>query len=96
MRVTVRVHGALRSAALGSGVALSLPESATAGDVLARLADRFGAPFSSVAASRDARLPREIRLSVGGELVALRDEPLAAHDPAEPVTVVVLSPISGG
>jgi len=95
MLVTVRIHGALRSAALGSGVALSLPESATAGDVLARLADRFGGPFASAVESRDARLPREIRVFVGGELVASRDAPLAAHD-AAPVTVVLLSPVSGG
>jgi molybdopterin converting factor small subunit len=95
MLVTVRVHGAVRSAAPGSAVALSLPEGATAGDVLARLADRFGGPFASAAASRDARLPREIRVFVGGELVASRDEPLAARD-AAPVTVVLLSPVSGG
>jgi hypothetical protein len=96
MLVTVRVQGALRSAALEGGFALSLPESATAGDLLARLADRFGAPFSSVASARDPRLPRQIRLFVGGDLVATRDEPLAAHDPPAPVTVVLLSPISGG
>ena len=96
MVVTVRVHGALRSAAHGSAVALSLPECATAGDVLARLGDRFGSPFADVAASRGARLPRQIRMFVGGDLVDSRDEPLAAHDSTAPVTVVLLSPISGG
>jgi len=96
MEVTVRVHGALRSAAQGREVDLSLPESATAGDLFACLADRFGAPFASVGTSRDVRLPREIRLFVGGDLVASRDERLAAHDPSAPVTVVLLTPVAGG
>jgi molybdopterin converting factor small subunit len=96
MEVAVRVHGALRSAARARDLALSLPESATVGDLLARLAERFGPPFAKGAASPDARVPREIRVFVGGELKASRDERLAARPGAAPVTVVLLSPISGG
>jgi molybdopterin converting factor small subunit len=96
MEVAVRVHGALRSAALGRDVDLSLPESATVGDLLARLAERFGAPFAQAEGSADPRLPRQIRVFLGGELVASRDERLAAHPGTAPVTVVLLCPISGG
>jgi hypothetical protein len=96
VEVTVRVHGALRAAALGFDLTLSLPEHASARDLFAELAARFGAPFSRVAASPDARLPRDVRLFVGSELVALRDAPLAAGEGAAPVTVVLLTPVSGG
>jgi hypothetical protein len=95
LQVTVRMHGALRSAA-GLEVALSLPEGATAGDLFEQLADRFGAPFTSVAASHDPRLPRQIRLFVGSQMVVSREEPLAAHGVPTPLTVVVMSPIAGG
>ena len=92
----MRVHGPVRWAAAGSDVALSLPEGATAGDLLARLADRFGAPFASAVASQDPRLPRQIRLFVGSEMVVSREERLARRGGSAPLTVVVMSPIAGG
>ena len=95
MQVTVHVHGTLRSAASGRDVELSLPECATAGDLLARLAERFGPPFAA-AASGDPRLPREVRMFVGGDIVASREERLAARGGLRPVTVVLVSPIAGG
>ena len=96
MEVTVRVHGALRSGGAGGDVALSLPEGSTAGDLIARLAERFGAPFDGAAASPDARLPRQIRLFVGSEMVVSREERLARRNGAGPLTVVVMSPVAGG
>jgi hypothetical protein len=97
MEVTVRVHGTSRGAAFAPrSLALSLPESATAGELLADLGERFGAPFAGAATSPDPRLPPEIRLFVGGDLVVSREQRLSAHGDAAPVTVVLLSPVSGG
>jgi hypothetical protein len=97
MEVAVQVHGALRGALPAvRRFGLSLPETATVGDLVGQLAERFGAPFASAAAACDARLPREIRLFVGGALMASRDQRLAAHGAAAPVTVVLLSPVAGG
>jgi hypothetical protein len=93
--VTVHVHWALRSAASERDVELSLPEGATAGDLLARLAERFGPHFGG-AVSGDARIPREVRMFVGGDIVASREERLAAPGGLAPVTVVLVSPIAGG
>jgi molybdopterin converting factor small subunit len=95
LEVAVRVHGALRSAAAGGELALSLPEDATAGDLLARLADRFGPPFAAAAASPDPRLPRQIRIFVGSEMVVSREQRLAPQG-GVPLTVVVMSPVAGG
>jgi hypothetical protein len=97
VEVAVQLHGSLRGAAPASRrLALSLPEAATAGDLLAQLGARLGAPFASAAASSDPRLPREIRLFVGGELLVSRAQRLAANGGAAPVTVVLLTPVSGG
>jgi molybdopterin converting factor small subunit len=95
MEVTVRVHGGLR-AAQGRDVELELREGATAGDLIAGLGDRFGAPFAGAVLSPDPRLPREIRLFVGGELLVSRDQPLVPRAEADGVTVVLLTPVSGG
>ena len=96
MEVTVQVHGASRGAACAQALAVSLPEGATVGDLVARLGDRLGAPFTGAAASREARLPREIRLFVGGDLVSSREQRLSSRGDAAPVTVVLLTPVSGG
>jgi hypothetical protein len=93
VEVAVQVHGTLRDASLPRALALSLPETATAGDLLAQLGSRFGAPFAGAAAARDPRLPREIRLFVGGDLVLSREQRLGT---GAPVTVVLLTPVSGG
>ena len=97
MEVTVQVHGALRGAAgAARNLDLSLPDRATAGDLLALLGDRLGPAFAAATTAGDPRLPREVRLFVGGRLVATRDQPLAAGGCAAPVTVVLLSPVAGG
>lgn len=97
MQVAVQLHGALRGAAgVARNLDLSLPERATAGDLLALLRERLGAAFAPAPSSGDPRMPREIRVFVGGHLVASRDQPLAAEGAAAPVTVVLLSPIAGG
>jgi hypothetical protein len=96
VEVSVQVHGSLRGAFATRALALSLPESATAGDLVAQLGARLGAPFAAAAASPDPRLPREIRLFVGGELLVSRAQPLARGGAAPPVNVVLLTPAAGG
>jgi hypothetical protein len=97
MQVAVQVHGALRGAAgAARNLDLSLPDRATAGDLLALLRDRLGPAFAAAPTSADPRLPREVRLFVGGNLVVSRDQPLATQGSAAPVTVVLLSPVAGG
>ena len=96
MEVTVRVRGGLCREAQGRDVELELPEGATGGDLIARLAERFGAPFVDAARSKESRLPGGIRLFVGGDLLVSRDEPLASCAAAGDVTVFLLAPVSGG
>jgi molybdopterin converting factor small subunit len=96
MEVSVQVHGSLRGALATRAHDLSLPESATAGDLIAQLGARLGAPFATAAASPDPRLPREIRVFVGGELLVSRAQPLARSGAAAPVNVVLLTPVAGG
>jgi hypothetical protein len=96
MQVAVQVHGALRGAAgAARNLDLSLPDRATAGDLLALLQDRLGSSFAA-RASADPRLPCGIRLFVGGNLVVSRDQPLVGGGRVAPVTVVLLSPVAGG
>lgn len=96
MEVSVQVHGLLRGALATRALDLSLPERATAGDLIAQLGARLGAPFATVAASPDPRLPREIRLFIGGELLVSRAQRLARGGAAAPVNVVLLTPVAGG
>lgn len=101
MDVTVELHGHLRqvkSAGNGGGgpLQLSLPDGATAGDLLGRIADRLGAR-AAAALAKGPRLPEQVRLFVDGQIAHSCDQPLAAagQTPSS-VTVVLLSPISGG
>ena len=91
MQVAIQVHGCVPSGATRFG--LELPDRATAGELLERLEQR-GLSLSCAATSHDARMPRQLRMFVDGALVARRDQPLAAG--ASSVTVVLLTPISGG
>jgi hypothetical protein len=94
--VTVKLTGALRGRAAHGPIALSLPDGATAGDLLERLAERVGAPLPG-AAEGSPNLPSGLRLFVGGELVVRRDRPLAgAGGHRREVVVVVTTPIAGG
>ena len=91
MQVAVRFHGSTPGGA--QRLAVELPSGATAGDLIARLAE-LGLPLAEVARAREPKLPRQLRVFAGGALVARRDQPLAASAPE--VTVVLLTPIAGG
>jgi hypothetical protein len=91
MQVAVQVHGCVPSGAARFG--LELPDRATAGELLERLEQR-GVPLRCAATSLEARMPRQLRMFVDGALIARRDQRLAAG--ASSVTVVLLTPISGG
>ncbi|MBW2420829.1 MAG: MoaD/ThiS family protein [Deltaproteobacteria bacterium] len=100
MRISVKFHG---SVGRGSqplprhACVLTLPGGATVGDLLHALADRFGAPFSEIVASDDARLPRNIRIFADGDLLASSEQPVVpSGSESASVTVVFMSPISGG
>jgi hypothetical protein len=74
-------------------LALELPDGATAGDLIGRLAD-LGLPLAGLEHAREPRFPRQLRVFAGGSLLARRDQPLAAA--SSDVTVVLLTPIAGG
>jgi hypothetical protein len=99
MDVTVKLHGPLRHAPGGARrepIALTLPEGATAGDLIDRLSERIGERLGGAGGASRA-LPSSLRVFVAGELVANRDRPLAARGGAcGEVVVVVTTPISGG
>jgi molybdopterin converting factor small subunit len=91
MQVAVQLHGSVPRRA--ERLALELPEGATVGDLVAHLAE-LGLPLEEIASGNEVRLPRQLRIFAGGELLARRDQPLAAG--ASDVTVVLLTPIAGG
>jgi hypothetical protein len=91
MQVAVQFHGSSPPGA--RRFSLELPDDATAGDLIGRLAEA-GLPLAEIASAREARLPRQLRVFAGGALVAHRDQRLAAG--ASDVTVVLLTPIAGG
>jgi molybdopterin converting factor small subunit len=91
MHVAVQFHGSAPPGA--RRLSIELPDGATAGDLIGRLAEA-GLPLAEFASADEPRLPRQLRVFAGGSLLARRDEPLAAG--ASDVTVVLLTPISGG
>jgi hypothetical protein len=98
VEVTVTLHGPLRyrDGSASAPMCVALPDGATAGDLLAALAERLGEPFAG-ALEVGSALPTTLRLFVGGELVALRHQPLESPGSARrDVHVVVTSPVSGG
>ena len=100
MRVRVKLHGNVGRGCQPlprEAFELALPSGTTAGDLLHALADRFGSPFSEIAAGRDARLLRNIRVFADGAPL-VKSEQLVIPTGAEGagVTVVLMSPIAGG
>lgn len=91
MQLAVHFHGSSPPGA--RRLSLELAEGATAGDLIARLAE-LGLPLAEFASAREPRLPRQLRVFAGGALIARRDQPLAAA--SSDVTVVLLTPIAGG
>lgn len=97
----MKLQGPVR-ALLGGGAAagpvdLTLPGDATLGELLDRLAERWGGRFREAVAAGGAELPARLRVFVDGELAASPAQllPARADSPAQ-VTVVVLAPMMGG
>ena len=91
MQLAVHFHGSSPPGA--QRLAVELPDGATAGDLIGRLAE-LGLPLAELARAPEPRLPRQLRVFAGGTLIARRDEPLAAG--SSDLTVVLLTPIAGG
>jgi hypothetical protein len=91
MQLAVHFHGSTPPGT--ARLALELPDGATAGDLIGRLAE-LGLPLAEHASASELRFPRQLRVFAGGALVARRDQPLAAG--SSDVTVVLLTPIAGG
>jgi hypothetical protein len=106
MKVTVKLLGALGDLADTAEIApidFTLPDAATATDLVARLAQRFGGPFgesfdeSANTTASQSGCPSRIQLFVNGEFSPKRDRPLAVSG-AESATVqvVIMKTITGG
>lgn len=100
MNVTVKLLGAVGQvgAKPGNGAFdFSLPDSATTGDLLVRLADRFGEPFCAAAEGPSSKLSGSLRMFVEGQLVLTTEQPLAARGAeSQKVIVMLISPMTGG
>jgi hypothetical protein len=97
--VTVKLRGATRagSAAPDAPIGLSLPDTATAGDLLSELAQRFAEPLRSALLPAGGGLPTRLRLFIDGQMAERRDQPIAGNGAGRTRVVVVLaSPVSGG
>ncbi|MFV2089706.1 MAG: hypothetical protein ACC642_03540 [Pseudomonadales bacterium] len=103
MKVEVKLLGALGDIADEAGAApidITLPDNATANDLVARLAERFGGPFGDPGAGVDTiecGFPSRIQLFVNGEY-SPNNERRLAQPGAETasVQVVITKPITGG
>ncbi len=98
--MTVKLSGALGQAGARPGKGpfdFSLPDGATTGDLLVRLADRFGEPFCDEPEGPSAKLPGSVRMFVAGQLVQTREQPLAQRGAeSQKVIVMLISPMTGG
>ena len=107
VKVIVKLQGMVdrvKGATPGRPIELSLPEAATAGEVLRALGELYGEPFpvpgSAVPGSRpDASLHGSLRVFVNGELSTRPDRtPLPGDGDAASadVTIVIMSAVAGG
>lgn len=97
--VTVKLHGGARAgpAAPDGPIELSLPDAATAGELLSELAARVAEPIRSALLPPGDGLPTRIRLFIDGQMAERRDQPIAVNGARQSRVVVVLtSPVSGG
>jgi hypothetical protein len=97
--VTVKLQGGTRAGAAApeGPIELSLPEAATAGELLRALADRFADPLRSALLPPGDGLPTRLRLFIDGQMAGSRDQRIAGGGARRARVVVVLdSPVSGG
>ena len=110
MKVTVKLQGMVdrvKGAQSGCPIELSLPEDATAGQVLRALGELYGEPFpvpgsavpgSAIPGSEKAdSLHGSLRVFVNGELSVRPDRtPLSGDAASANVTIVIMSAVAGG
>jgi hypothetical protein len=97
--VTVKLRGGTRSgsAAPEGPIEFSLPDAATAGELLRVLAERFAEPLRSALLPPGDGLPTRIRLFIDGQMAERRDQPIVGEgDRQTRVVVVLASPVAGG
>jgi len=103
MRVTVKLLGALGDlvdTAEKIPVDFTLPDEATATDLISRLAEYFGGPFGEPVTDAhgiESKFPSRIQLFVDGVYSPKCDRRLAAPGTeSTTVQVVIMKPITGG
>jgi hypothetical protein len=78
-------------------IELSLPDRATAGELLSEVAGRLSEPLRSALLPSGNGLPTRLRMFIDGQMAERRDQPIAPAGATQARVVVVLaSPISGG
>jgi len=100
VKVSVKLQGMVdrvKGAEPGCSIELSLPEGATAGEVLRQLGELYGEPFPVAGSDSDGSLHGSLRVFVGGELSARPDRtPLQSDASPTDVTIVIMSAVAGG
>lgn len=92
MQVSVTYLAQLKQATGTATETVELQAGSTVRDLVARLADRHGAGFSTLVLTEDGNLRRTILLFAGQEQITW--DPPRALDDGDDVTI--LSPIAGG
>ena len=105
VKVTVKLQGMVdrvKGAEPGCPIELSVPDEATAGQVLRALGELYGEPFpvpgSAVPGTNsDGSLHGSLRVFVNGELSVRPDRtPLSGDAAPADVTIVIMSAVAGG
>jgi hypothetical protein len=97
--VTVKLQGSARAGPVAPDgpIELSLPDAATAGELLCEVARRLDEPLRSALLPPGDRLPTRLRMFIDGQMAERRDQPIARNGARQARVVVVLtSPVSGG
>ena len=99
IQVTVKLQAGARAGtgAPAAPLDLSLPDTATAGELLGELADRFAEPLRSALIPTGDGLPTRLCIFIDGQMAERHDQPIASAGRSQARVVVVLaSPVSGG
>ena len=97
--VSVKLHGGARAGCVAHRgfIELSLPDAATAGELLSEVAGRLAEPLRSALSPPGDGLPTRLRMFIDGQMAERRDQPIAPGGASQARVVVVLtSPVSGG
>jgi hypothetical protein len=97
--VRVKLHGGAGAGLIAPRglIELSLPDTATAGELLSEVAGRLAEPLRSALSPPGNGLPTRLRMFIDGQMAERCDQPIAPGGASESRVVVVLtSPVSGG